>query len=543
MEELLKAYAEKRRKDAGAPFDMHPATRRLLQGEVARRWAKDQRQSPSFLQLLINFWPRLAFAISAVLLLGVVVWLSTPDSRRKSRTQMAQNAKKPAAEPLAADKYEERLADKDSESAADRHKLTLAERDNAAAPSAPSATPPASSAARAQAEAKAPAVDPFLLSQTEERKETSSLAAGASRAPAIGGGIAGEDPRGYSFFSQAPADTNSPGLLGAKRAPQSAASGGLAPDNNSLANGAKLTLNSPAAQARAKDGPALLRARGIDEGQLTLGRSAATQATAGATALAYSSEQERLLRKSDAPVNAPAVAAAGKELDGLAARTDAAELPGGARVHFRELSEKPQSAAKPVLLSSFDVEQNGDRIRIYDADGSVYDGRVTSAADKTARMAGPSGTTETATRELKATEKTPAPTTLALAPEPSPQKLLFQASGTNRNLKQLVVINGTLIAAADAKAKAEANVSLAQQTQEGLRREAARGFGSAPAQPSAPTFRSRAVAPDSSTTATVLSDMAEKRQDASPARIVRLQGRANIGGTNFLEIDAVRAGR
>src|SRR5438552_2260923 len=273
MEELLKAYAEKRRKEAGAPFDVHPATRRLLQGEVARRWAKDQRQSPSFLQLLINFWPRLAFAISAVLLLGVVVWLSTPDSGRKSRTEMAQNAKKPAAEPFAADKYEERLADKDSESAADRHKLTLAERDNAAAPSAPSATTPASSAARAQAEAKAPAVDPFLLSQTEERKQASglNLAAGASRAPAIGGGIAGEDPRGYSFFSQAPADTNSPGLLGAKRAPQSAASGGLAPDNNSFANGAKLALNSPADQARAKDGLALLRARGIDEGQLTLG--------------------------------------------------------------------------------------------------------------------------------------------------------------------------------------------------------------------------------------------------------------------------------
>src|SRR2546428_5581319 len=101
MEELLKAYAEKRRKEAGAPFDMHPATRRLLQGEVARRWAKDQRQSPSFLQLLINFWPRLAFAISAVLLLRVVARLSTPDSGRKLRTQLAPNAKKTPASPPA----------------------------------------------------------------------------------------------------------------------------------------------------------------------------------------------------------------------------------------------------------------------------------------------------------------------------------------------------------------------------------------------------------------------------------------------------------
>ena len=37
IEELLKAYAKKRQEEAGAPFEMHPATRKLLQGEVARR--------------------------------------------------------------------------------------------------------------------------------------------------------------------------------------------------------------------------------------------------------------------------------------------------------------------------------------------------------------------------------------------------------------------------------------------------------------------------------------------------------------------------
>lgn len=36
MDDLLKAYAKKRRDEAGAPMAMHPATRRLLQSEVAK---------------------------------------------------------------------------------------------------------------------------------------------------------------------------------------------------------------------------------------------------------------------------------------------------------------------------------------------------------------------------------------------------------------------------------------------------------------------------------------------------------------------------
>ena len=40
IEKQLKAYASKRREQAGAPAELHPATRRLLQGEVARTRAK-----------------------------------------------------------------------------------------------------------------------------------------------------------------------------------------------------------------------------------------------------------------------------------------------------------------------------------------------------------------------------------------------------------------------------------------------------------------------------------------------------------------------
>jgi len=40
IEPILRAFAKKRREQSGAPMELHPATRRLLQGEVARRAAK-----------------------------------------------------------------------------------------------------------------------------------------------------------------------------------------------------------------------------------------------------------------------------------------------------------------------------------------------------------------------------------------------------------------------------------------------------------------------------------------------------------------------
>ena len=50
IEKLLRAFAKKRRDSAGAPVEMHPATRRLLQGEVARQFKQKggRESSPKF---------------------------------------------------------------------------------------------------------------------------------------------------------------------------------------------------------------------------------------------------------------------------------------------------------------------------------------------------------------------------------------------------------------------------------------------------------------------------------------------------------------
>ena len=38
IEKLLRRYARKRHDEAGTPLELHPATRRLLQGEVSRQF-------------------------------------------------------------------------------------------------------------------------------------------------------------------------------------------------------------------------------------------------------------------------------------------------------------------------------------------------------------------------------------------------------------------------------------------------------------------------------------------------------------------------
>ena len=78
IEKLLRAAAQKRRDEAGAPFELHPADRRLLQGEVARKFAKPQRENRSFAEAVAQLWPRLAGGVAILAVLGLAVWVLLP---------------------------------------------------------------------------------------------------------------------------------------------------------------------------------------------------------------------------------------------------------------------------------------------------------------------------------------------------------------------------------------------------------------------------------------------------------------------------------
>src|SRR5437667_2602275 len=86
IEKLLRRYAKKRRDDPAARgVELHPATRRLLQGEVSRqfkvRGARGQvsgsSPDPSHLtpRTLTNLWPGLVWALPVLVALGVGTWV------------------------------------------------------------------------------------------------------------------------------------------------------------------------------------------------------------------------------------------------------------------------------------------------------------------------------------------------------------------------------------------------------------------------------------------------------------------------------------
>ena len=68
----------KRRAEAGAPAELHPATRRLLQGEVARLRPTPAPVSVPWWQRLNGFWPRIATA-SVIIIASFLTFRSTHD--------------------------------------------------------------------------------------------------------------------------------------------------------------------------------------------------------------------------------------------------------------------------------------------------------------------------------------------------------------------------------------------------------------------------------------------------------------------------------
>src|SRR5258708_35343746 len=76
IEKTLRDYAKRRWEQAGTPPPMHPATRRLLQGEVARLKNRRPPAAASWSQLLWGSWPRiLVNAAVAMLVVAAVLFL------------------------------------------------------------------------------------------------------------------------------------------------------------------------------------------------------------------------------------------------------------------------------------------------------------------------------------------------------------------------------------------------------------------------------------------------------------------------------------
>ncbi len=116
IEKALRAAARRRREQPGAPVEIHPATRRLLQGEVARQKGRGQPVAGFWPKLLWGSWPRLAFNVSLLIafLLAAGVWLfpalrigQNPSASANMR--LAENDRAKAGSPAPRDDYKKSL--------------------------------------------------------------------------------------------------------------------------------------------------------------------------------------------------------------------------------------------------------------------------------------------------------------------------------------------------------------------------------------------------------------------------------------------------
>src|SRR5689334_3575328 len=84
IEKLLRQAAQARRAQGGAPQELHPATRRMLQGEVARKFGSGNADTragappPERRSFFDLFMPRLAWGTAAIVGLGLAASMMLP---------------------------------------------------------------------------------------------------------------------------------------------------------------------------------------------------------------------------------------------------------------------------------------------------------------------------------------------------------------------------------------------------------------------------------------------------------------------------------
>ena len=404
IEKLLREAARQRRDQAREPFALHPATRRLLQGEVSRQYGGSQAQRRSPADRLTRWWPRLAWAGATLAVLGTVVWLVLPSFER-SEPSMSLAKNKSMAETAAG--WKETPAPPESHMKLGATRMHEDELQKSAAPVAPplphAAAPAAPTAAAIE---KTPAPTPAEAPARTRRQSASEPAAVAQ------GGAASEraaerttSARELDYPQPAPSAASASGAIGAATP---------APVQPAPAPPA----TAPQSELRQMDKLAANRSDQLlsDSGKYRLDRSASAHAaTLPEAAAAPITFQEGLMNSQ----------------------------------RFTQSANQTQFAladrAKPVftVLNTFRLEQSGSKLRIIDADGSVYSGSIHA--------------TDIQRQQHAAAAQAPAPaqkdqfqSRLGVngnAQRNAAQSYAFRVTGTNGSLHRKVVFSGELLPA------------------------------------------------------------------------------------------------
>jgi hypothetical protein len=490
-EEMLQAYARRRREDAGEAPVLHPATRKLLQAEVARTLAPARTSTENTAGVpWLALFVRLAFGGALVIVVLVAPFLHQTKSKQEfasfSRDEQAARLSATPAEQGAApsqpDTSDDRKASQTARELDIVRSRALAERaETAGAPAVSSPTPPA--APLPGQPPLAPLVDSISL---EART-----------------GLAGVvDPQKQGINKKLDADKYADEL---KRTDAEAKSGPTAATSIAVA--------SP----RGKD----------------------------MTKLAEEATKETVLAKTEQVKVAPVSQDGGGALAFRAKSQAAANWQENAiRQQYTQndaranLRRNPNSPAVPNVLNSFQVEYDDSRIRITDADGSVYEGQIVGNApantagmkDAQAQQAPRAAAVSPAPAKARAAAEA-AGRPIARTPAPAAgEGFSFEVSGTNRTLKQAVVFSGNLAAEPASQQAGERTGGFA-------------GGGGRAYQLNAPPIQSNRPG-------AYLNQQAQTPSQSNQMQVgqqlylnqnMRLRGRAVINGRDQYDVDAVPA--
>ncbi len=401
IEKVLRAAAKKRGDEAGGAFDLHPAMRQVLQGEVTRKFAKEapaEKPQAFWLNLLL---PRLAWTAAICIALGLIVWMILPRGTNTSnesavalnshREEMPANAPVPPASTPSAALDSFKSANRSARTEADRKPSHKSETENeiALAPVPPLASVPNSIPEVAPGEMKKPGTVGEDIIKADKNPVASTLQPAAKDSIAKGTASTNEF---YAVNTAAPV----------------------------AAETRALTPTAPGTPPPPTDMPAKAAPAPVVPGPAAFGGapSAASEKGPQAAIAGFKQNRSESLQPS-------------ADTSTSGAATEGAIPP------------------RQTVLASFRVEQQGSQLRIIDADGSVYTGYVQPATASAKRRSSNSPSAPPAATAHPfaddALNQSAPPAAASVPPAPSArQDYTFRVTGTNLTLHKKVVFKGNL---------------------------------------------------------------------------------------------------
>ncbi len=465
IERLLRAFAKKRRDGAGEPLELHPATRRMLQGEVARQFPKKTADGATWAQVLAGLWPRLAWVAPVIVVLGIGVWALVQSHRKaEEKFALAKNLPAPTAQPsvMLERPAQRKLAEAETAEATARDKSLKALVAVKESPDFKKTSEPEVALVRRGEAANASNEALQIASQKKEARADTGGTSIAAR------DVAGEPRRELALdqMKEAMPKSSSVPVVIAGGQNQAGNVAAVSPPAN------RADLPSGGFGAGGGGGRGGRGARGARGGGATPALAAAAPVTpapgppAGTTAtLAATSKSEAV--------------------NGLAFVNTVTLTQRFSQAETRARSALADSSVAPgQVLAAFQFEQNGSQLRVIDNDGSAYTGSIELAAADSYFFGGAG---EKDAVKLKAEDRAVA-RQVAASPTPGSQtgqNFSFHVTGTNRTLNQQVVFTGNLLALTNAPLAAPAAATAgvlqsnqlfrAQQTQRSLQNSSISG--------------------------------------------------------------------